>query len=207
MKKLLAFALALTMATSACLSAQAVKKTKSKSAARPKAKKPDTVLFYGCTTGAIEDLYFIQKDTSLAPSYFKCSWGSHYCGEAISGGTYKCTFSQLKLNDTIYVGQYGLAIPNDFDFVLPKAKNRIVYIGYKTCSGKKVDVHYLDDNGWYKNDSPEEKEKTIKKMELKARKKAVNSMLIEFTGTKWEPLLKKELEKVEDLQKQLKNSN
>lgn len=207
MKKLLAFALALSIAASISLSAQAVKKSKTKSATKPKPKKPDTVLFYGCTTGSIEDLYFIQKDTSLAPSYFKCSWGEHYCGEAISGGTYKCTLSIIKLNDTVYVGQYGLAIPADFDFVLPKGKNKIVYLGYKNCKGQPIDISYLDNNGWYKKDTPEEKEKTIKKWELKARKKAVNSMLIEFTGTKWEPLLKKELEKIEDLQKQLKNSN
>ena len=203
MKKLLTFVLALSMVASTCLYAQAVKKNKPKT--DEKVGETDTLLFYGCTVWPISSIYFIQTDTSLPPSFYQNNqYGNYYYGEAISGSFYKCTFAEIYIANTTYFNEYGLGIPNGFDFVLPKEKDKIVYLGIKNRDGTIADGTIYDDIFYAKNKSPEEKTKSLKKGELKLRIKAIKAMRTKYKGTKWDPILKEELEKVENLQKKLK---
>ncbi len=202
MKKLLTFVLALSMVASTCLYAQAVKKNKPKAEAN--AEETDTLLFYGCTVWPISSMYFIQTDTSLPPSFIKYGSELYYYGEAISGSSYKCTFAKIYIANTMYFNEYGLGLPNGFDFVLPKEKDKIVYLGIKNRDGTIADGTIYDDIFYAKNKSPEEKTKSLKKGELKLRIKAIKAMRTKYKGTKWDPILKEELEKVENLQKKFK---
>jgi len=203
MKKLLTFVLALSMVASTCLYAQAVKKNKPK--AEENAEEPGTLLVYGCTPWKVEYICFIQTDTKLAPSFIKTRGNGHYYSEAVSGGSYKCMYSGITAHNTIYYGSYGLGIPNILDFVLPKEKDKIIYLGFKNYDGAEADEEIYKDSFLNKNKSPEKKAKLLKEDELAMRKKAVTSMRIKYAGTKWETLLKEEIEKIEDLQKKLKN--
>lgn len=200
MKKLLTFVLALSMVASTCLYAQAVKKNK------PKADEPETLLVYGCTPWWIEYISFIQTDTKLAPSFIKYDDEDYYYGEAVSGGSYKCTFSRVfnHDNNTTYYNYCGLGLPTEFDFVLPKEKGKIIYLGFKNYDGAEATEEIYKDTLLKRNKSPEKKAKLLKEDELEVRKKAVKSMLRKYRKTKWEPLLKEELEKIENLQKKLK---
>ena len=204
MKKLLTFVLALSMVASTCLYAQAVKKNKPK--AEENAEEPGTLLVYACTPGLIRWIQLIQTDTKLAPSFIE-DGGSYYAGEAVSGGSYKCTFVEsepFSAAKIIYFYEYGLGLPNEFDFVLPKEKDKIIYLVFKNYDGTEADAKIYGDVFWIRNKTPEEKAKIVKEVELKHRKKAVKKMRIKYSKTKWEPLLKEELEKIENLQKKLK---
>ncbi len=200
MKKLLTFVLALSMVASTCLYAQAVKKNK------PKADEPETLLVYACTPWWIEYISFIQTDTKLAPSFIKYDDEDYYYGEAVSGGSYKCTFSRVFNHDnkTHYYNYCGLGLPTEFDFVLPKEKGKIIYLGFKNYDGAEATEEIYKNTLLKRNKSPEKKAKLLKEDELEVRKKAVKSMLRKYRKTKWEPLLKEELEKIENLQKKLK---
>ena len=202
MKKLLTFVLALSMVASTCLYAQAVKKNKPKAEANT--EEPDTLLFYGCTVWPISSIYFIQTDTSLPPSFYQSDGGNYYYGEAISGSSYKCTFAKIYIANTIYFNEYGLGLPNGFDFVLPKEKDKIIYLGFKNYDGAEATEEIYKQSLLYRNRSPEYKAKLLKEDELAVREKAVKSMRRKYRKTKWEPLLKEELEKIENLQKKLK---
>ena len=202
MKKLLTFVLALSMVASTCLYAQAVKKNKSK--ADEKVEETDTLLVYGCSPWRVDEICFMQTDTKLAPSFLKTKGDGHYYGEAVSGGSYKCLCSWIKAYNTVFFGSYGLGLPNDLDFVLPKEKDKIIYLGYKNFNGKNVDEHYVDDIPVLIGREIMKSKEHRQKGELKERKRAITSMRIKYAGTKWEPLLKAELEKVENLQKKLK---
>ncbi|MBQ1644909.1 MAG: hypothetical protein II103_10335 [Treponema sp.] len=200
MKKLLTFVLALSMVASTCLYAQAVKKNK------PKADEPETLLFYGCSLWDVEDIRFIQTDTKLAPSFIKYRGDNYYYGEVASGGSCKCTYWRIFNydNNTIYYSYCGLSLPNNFDFVLPKEKDKIIYLGFKNYDGAEATEEIYKDALLKRNKSPEKKAKLLKEDELASRGRAVYSMLRKYRKTKWEPLLKEELEKVENLQKKLK---
>lgn len=200
MKKLLTFVLALSMVASTCLYAQAVKKNK------PKADEPETLLFYACSPWDVEDIRFIQTDTKLAPSFIKYDDEMYYYGEAVSGGSYKCTFARVFNydNNTIYFSDCGLGLPTGFDFVLPKEKDKIIYLGFKNYDGAEATEEIYKQSLLYRNRSPEYKAKLLKEDELAVREKAVKSMRRKYRKTKWEPLLKEELEKIENLQKKLK---
>ena len=200
MKKLLTFVLALSMVASTCLYAQAVKKNK------PKADEPETLLVYGCSPWKVEYISFIQTDTKLAPSFIRYDDKDYYYGEAVSGGSYKCTLSRVFNHDnkTHYYNHCGLGLPTEFDFVLPKEKGKIIYLGFKNYDGAEATEEIYKDALLKRNKSPEKKAKLLKEDELEVRKKAVKSMLRKYRKTKWEPLLKEELEKIENLQKKLK---
>lgn len=200
MKKLLTFVLALSMVASTCLYAQAVKKNK------PKADEPETLLVYGCSPWEVEYISFIQTDTNLAPSFIRYDDEDYYYGEAVSGGSYKCTSSRVfnHDNDTTYYNYCGLGLPTEFDFVLPKEKGKIIYLGFKNYDGAEATEEIYKDTLLKSNKSPEKKAKLLKEDELEVRKKAVKSMLRKYRKSKWKPLLKEELEKIENLQKKLK---
>ena len=138
MKKLLTFVLALSMVASTCLYAQAVKKNKPKAEENP--EEPGTLLVYGCTPWWIDKIWFIQTDTKLAPSFIIYDDKDFYYGEAVSGGSYKCTYSSIinDDNNTIYFSDCGLSLPNKFDFVLPKEKDKIIYLGFKNYDGAEA---------------------------------------------------------------------
>lgn len=204
MKKLLTFVLALSMVASTCLYAQAVKKNKPK--AEENAEEPGTLLVYACTPWKFDQICFIQTDTKLAPSFIEDK-GSYYAGEAVSGGSYKCTFvksERFSAARIIYFFEYGLGLPNGFDFVLPKEKDKIIYLGFKNYDGTEADAKIWGDTFLTRNKTPEEMAKLLKEYELNQRKGAVKKMRIKYSKTKWEPLLKEELEKIENLQKKLK---
>ena len=200
MKKLLTFVLALSMVASTCLYAQAVKKNK------PKADEPETLLVYGCSPWKVEYISFIQTDTKLAPSFIRYDDKDYYYGEAVSGGSYKCTFSRVFNydNNTTYFNYCGLGLPTEFDFVLPKEKGKIIYLGFKNYDGAEATEEIYKDALLKRNKSPEKKAKLLKEDELASRGRAVYSMLRKYRKTKWEPLLNEELEKIENLQKKLK---
>lgn len=200
MKKLLTFVLALSMVASTCLYAQAVKKNK------PKADEPETLLVYGCSPWKVEYISFIQTDTKLAPSFIRYNDKEYYYGEAVSGGSYKCTFSRVFNydNNTSYFNYCGLGLPTEFDFVLPKEKGKIIYLGFKNYDGAEATEEIYKDALLKRNKSPEKKAKLLKEDELASRGRAVYSMLRKYRKTKWEPLLNEELEKIENLQKKLK---
>lgn len=200
MKKLLTFVLALSMVASTCLYAQAVKKNK------PKADEPETLLVYGCSPWEVEYISFIQTDTKLAPSFIRYNDKEYYYGEAVSGGSYKCTFSRVFNydNNTSYFNYCGLGLPTEFDFVLPKEKGKIIYLGFKNYDGAEATEEIYKDALLKRNKSPEKKAKLLKEDELASRGRAVYSMLRKYRKTKWEPLLNEELEKIENLQKKLK---
>lgn len=200
MKKLLTFVLALSIVASTSLYAQAVKKNK------PKADEPETLLVYGCSPWEVEYISFIQTDTKLAPSFIRYDDEDYYYGEAVSGGSYKCTSSRVfnHDNDTTYYNYCGLGLPTEFDFVLPKEKGKIIYLGFKNYDGAEATEEIYKDTLLKSNKSPEKKAKLLKEDELEVRKKAVKSMLRKYRKSKWKPLLKEELEKIENLQKKLK---
>ncbi|MBP5697047.1 MAG: hypothetical protein J6X11_10450 [Treponema sp.] len=201
MKKLLTFILVLGIVATSSLYAQAAKKKKTQT----KTEEPDTVLVYGCTPWSVDNIYFIQTDSKLAPSFIKSRGDGYYYGEAVSGGSYKCTYSQITVYNTIYYGDYGLGLQSDFDFGVPKEKDKIIYLVYKNFDGKNVDEHYVDDIYMpFGKEIMQEKE-NIKKGELARRKRALVSMRIKYLHTKWEPLLLAELKRIEDLQEKLKN--
>ena len=141
MKKLLTFILVLGIVATSSLYAQAAKKKKTQT----KTEEPDTVLVYGCTPWSVNNIYFIQTDSKLAPSFIKSRGDGYYYGKAVSGGSYKCTYSQITVYNTIYYGDYGLGLQSDFDFGVPKEKDKIIYLVYKNFDGKNVDEHYVDD--------------------------------------------------------------
>lgn len=204
MKKLLTFVLALSMVASTCLYAQAVKKNKPK--AEENAEEPGTLLVYGCSPWKVEYISFIQTDTKLAPSFIRYNDKEYYYGEAVSGGSYKCTFSRVFNydNNTSYFNYCGLGLPTEFDFVLPKEKGKIIYLGFKNYDGAEATEEIYKDALLKRNKSPEKKAKLLKEDELASRGRAVYSMLRKYRKTKWEPLLNEELEKIENLQKKLK---
>ena len=204
MKKLLTFVLALSMVASTCLYAQAVKKNKPK--AEENAEEPGTLLVYGCSPWKVEYISFIQTDTKLAPSFIRYNDKEYYYGEAVSGGSYKCTFSRVFNydNNTSYFNYCGLGLPTEFDFVLPKEKGKIIYLGFKNYDGAEATEEIYKDALLKINKSPEKKAKLLKEDELASRGRAVYSMLRKYRKTKWEPLLNEELEKIENLQKKLK---
>ena len=202
MKKILTFVLVLGIVASSSLYAQTEKKKK----AQTKAEEPDTVLFYVCSPWDVNYITFIQTDKKLAPSFIRYRGSSgHYYGEAVSGGSYKCAYSSFTVYNTVYYGEYGLGLQSNFDFGLPKEKDKIIYLGFKKQDGTSVDTETYDGIQWYKNKTPEEKEKLIKEMELKERKAAITSMRIKYLKTKWEPLLLAELKRIEKLQEKFKN--
>lgn len=165
---------------------------------------PEKVLVYGIVSGGIDVIQFVQTDTRLEPSilnksvYPKLNF-AYYYGEAVPGGNYVCMKSVTGFAKTTYYGIGGLSSASPFNFVAPKQKGRVVFLGFLFPDGRS-----LADTKLFTDKQKEKWEGAFEKSIPTLQADVLKSLLKRYEGTAFEAELRSEYEKADKAAKEFK---